>query len=45
MIIGTIAASAMGAALPSFALLWGTMTDSFTQGGDSMVTQAKTVMF
>lgn len=29
MILGTICASAMGAALPSFALLWGNMTNSF----------------
>jgi ATP-binding cassette subfamily B (MDR/TAP) protein 1 len=32
MVIGTICACAMGTALPSFALLWGNMTNSF---GDS----------
>jgi ATP-binding cassette subfamily B (MDR/TAP) protein 1 len=40
MAIGTICASAMGAALPAFALLWGSMTDSFGNN-DSMVEAAK----
>ena len=30
MIIGTIAASVIGAALPAFAFIWGQMTDAFT---------------
>jgi hypothetical protein len=34
---GTVAALAMGTALPAFALLWGDMTNSFADGGDSMV--------
>jgi len=29
IIVGTIAALAMGTALPAFSLLWGDMTDSF----------------
>jgi len=45
MTIGSIASLAMGAALPAFALLWGDMTDSFGEGGDSMVNAAKNVMY
>ena len=40
MVLGSIAAIGMGAALPSFALLWGNMTDSFGQGGQAMVDAA-----
>ena len=29
MIVGSIAAIAMGTALPAFAYIWGNMTDSF----------------
>ncbi len=44
MTVGTICACAMGAAMPSFALLWGNMTNSF---GDSnrMVDASRDVMF
>lgn len=44
MAVGTLCACAMGAALPSFALLWGNMTNSF---GDSnlMVDASRGVMF
>lgn len=44
MAVGTICACAMGTALPSFALLWGNMTNSF---GDSsqMVEVSRGVMF
>jgi ATP-binding cassette subfamily B (MDR/TAP) protein 1 len=45
MVLGSIAALAMGASLPAFALLWGSMTDSFAEGGDTMVNKAKDVMF
>ena len=45
MIVGSIAALAMGAALPAFALLWGQMTDSFNKGGDAMVSASRNVMF
>lgn len=30
MIVGSIAAIAMGVAMPAFAYIWGSMTDSFT---------------
>lgn len=36
MIVGSIAALAMGTALPAFAYIWGSMTDSFGNA-DSMV--------
>ena len=45
MAIGTIAALAMGTALPVFSLLMGTITDTFALGGDPMVAAAKTAMF
>jgi ATP-binding cassette subfamily B (MDR/TAP) protein 1 len=45
IVIGSIAALAMGAAMPIFALLWGSMTDAFAKGGDEMVDAARTVMF
>ena len=40
MAFGTLAAMGMGAALPSFAILWGDITNSFGQGGQSMVDAA-----
>ena len=43
--VGTIAALAVGTALPAFALLWGDMTDAFGQGGDAMVDASKKSMF
>jgi hypothetical protein len=36
MIVGSIAALAMGTALPAFAYIWGSMTDSFSDK-DTMV--------
>ena len=30
MVIGSIAACAMGSALPAFAFIWGQMTDAFS---------------
>ncbi len=45
MIVGTISALAMGVALPAFALLWGSVTDSFAEGGDEMVNASRDVMF
>ena len=36
MVIGSIAAMAMGVALPAFAFIWGQMTDAFTDS-DRMV--------
>lgn len=44
MAIGTICACAMGTALPSFALLWGNMTNSFGDN-DKMVGTSREVMF
>jgi hypothetical protein len=35
MVVGSIAAVAMGVALPSFAYIWGQMTDAFAN--DDMV--------
>ena len=40
MVFGTIASLAMGAALPSFSLLWGNMIDNFGGSGDDMVESA-----
>lgn len=34
----------MGTAMPAFALLWGDMTDAFSQGGDQMVNASLQVM-
>lgn len=34
IIAGTICAAAMGVALPSFAILWGNMTNKFGDKGD-----------
>ena len=48
MVVGSIAAIAVGAALPAFALLWGNMTDVFQTSSsdpDEMVNAAKGVMF
>jgi ATP-binding cassette, subfamily B (MDR/TAP), member 1 len=44
MAVGTICACAMGTALPSFALLWGNMTNSFSDP-DKMVDASWGVMF
>lgn len=44
MVIGSIAAMAMGAAFPAFAYIWGQMTDSFGTA-DSMVAQSRSTMF
>lgn len=44
MIVGSIAAVAMGTAFPAFAYIWGSMTDSFTTA-DSMVQKSKETMF
>ena len=41
MIIGSICASLMGAALPAFAIIWGGMIDSF---GESGIEAAKGMM-
>ncbi len=40
MIMGSIAAIAMGVAMPAFAYIWGSMTDSFTTI-DNMVEKSK----
>jgi len=45
MAIGTVAALGMGTAMPAFALLWGNMTDSFSEGGDAMVNASLKVMY
>ena len=37
IIMGSIAAIAVGAALPAFAFLWGRLTDSIQKGGATMV--------
>jgi ATP-binding cassette subfamily B (MDR/TAP) protein 1 len=44
MIVGSIAAAAMGTAFPAFAFIWGHMTDSFKVPSVMMV-QAKSTMF
>jgi hypothetical protein len=44
MLIGTICACAMGAAVPTFALLWGSMTNVFADN-NQMVDKAREVMF
>ena len=44
MVIGSIGAVAIGAAMPAFAYIWGEMTDSF-QDEDEMVPAAKETMF
>ena len=43
MIVGSLAAMAMGAAFPAFAYIWGSMTDSFGTV-DSMVQKSKETM-
>jgi hypothetical protein len=45
MIVGSLAAVAMGASLPIFAFLRGDMTDSFSQRGDDMVEKSRSIMF
>lgn len=37
MVIGGFAAFCNGAAFPSFSIIFGGMTDSFSEAGDSMV--------
>jgi ATP-binding cassette subfamily B (MDR/TAP) protein 1 len=43
LVVGTICAIAMGVALPSFAILWGNMTNKFGDGG-SIEDAAKDIM-
>lgn len=43
MIAGTIGASAMGASMPSFAYIWGNMTNSFSDA-NSMVDRSRETM-
>mgnify|MGYP003688909303 CR=1 FL=1 len=45
MVVGSVAAIAMGAALPVFALLWGNITDSFLENGDAMVNAAREILW
>jgi len=40
MILGSIAAFFNGAAFPSFSIIFGQMTDSFSEKGDAMVDAA-----
>ena len=40
MLTGAAAAFANGAAFPSFSIIFGGMTDSFSESGDAMVEQA-----
>lgn len=40
MILGSIAAFLNGAAFPSFSIIFGQMTDSFSEKGDAMVEAA-----
>lgn len=44
MIVGSLAAIAMGTAFPAFAFIWGRMTDSFGTP-DGMVNKSKETMF
>ena len=44
MIIGTIGAAAIGTAMPSFALLWGNMTNTFGNSDASLVAASKQIM-
>lgn len=41
ILVGSLAALSMGAAIPVFDFLWGQMTDTFAKGGDPMVEKAK----
>lgn len=43
MIVGSIAAAAMGTAMPAFAYIWGNMTDSFSDD-QSMVEASRSTM-
>jgi hypothetical protein len=45
MIVGSLAAVAMGASLPIFAFLRGDMTDSFSREGNDMVEKSRSIMF
>jgi hypothetical protein len=42
MVVGSIAALGMGAAMPSFAYIWGHMTDAFAS--NDMVNASKTTL-
>jgi hypothetical protein len=44
MIFGTIGAAALGAAMPSFALLWGNMTNTFSNSDSDLVQASKKIM-
>jgi ATP-binding cassette subfamily B (MDR/TAP) protein 1 len=44
MIVGSIAAIAMGTAFPAFAFIWGKMTNSFGSGPDAMVDSSRNTM-
>lgn len=44
MILGTIGATAIGTAMPSFALLWGNMTSTFGNSDSDLVAASKTIM-
>jgi hypothetical protein len=44
MIIGTIGAAAIGTAMPSFAFLWGNMTNTFGNSDSSLVDESKKIM-
>lgn len=44
MIVGSIAAIAMGTAFPAFAYIWGSMTDSFSTP-QGMVDSSRSTMF
>jgi ATP-binding cassette, subfamily B (MDR/TAP), member 1 len=44
MIVGTIGAAAIGTAMPSFAFLWGNMTNTFGNSDSSLVEESKKIM-
>lgn len=45
MAFGTLMALSLGAALPTFVLLWGNMTNAFGQGPEAIVEASRTVLF